>query len=974
MARERIPGIPADAEIAINDLVKKQQDRLDLLEKGPTSPAVITKDFTAREGQFLRVQAPATGLSILLPKANPSNRNARVTFSFESVHPVTIRCIGGVVNRESQVINTTLGTFEATCDGQNGWSVGFGLSASGSPTGAQYVLGAAHGSLPNASVATDSTEIDVTVTPGATASWALRVASILLAKLQDLTGLSVLGRAANSAGVMAAITATAGRQVLRANDAGTALAWGNPIDVQDDNVLQGAVHTLDFTSTTSIAATATVGSGEAVVSFTRAALTGAVTASAGSNTTAFGAANARTVLSNATNASAVPTFVQANTARHVYRDNSTNTGLEWGYPIGVSREEEFGPGTAVEGYQINLVNSETVNWETPTVSSGIISIEAFRQAISGAVEIPLGSNSSVFSSGASGAGLTGGGTAVLNVGAGNHITVNANDVAVSDMAQASVIGRAFGSGTGAPQDLSGNQLGQILRFFTGVDDSPAVGVYNNYALAAGPLWRISTVGAGDIDLTGLAFAPGNTAAFLYIIRSRNSGTSRLILRHENAGSTAGNRFLCPDGKDIVVDTNYQIIFLQYVGSRWYVHTLPYTNVRKNSTGTVFSQRRLNLIEGSNVTLTVADDTTDNEIDVTVAASGTTINGMTVKWGGGVSTYSNIHTIDFVNGDGIPPPVITESPTGELNLEFNVDVSDFAGTGLEDDGLENLRIAASAAGNGLTGGAGSALAVGAGDGITVNANDVAVNATAIAGSGLENDGSNNLRTIGALPLDHRYIAMVEEFLSCSEAASIGATPVPIWCDTGWWFSASGGATSAIAYTAGLDQHPGIATMTTPATANIGCFLTKGEGATAPIMSGTTDLMFDAIVRFGTSTDVGFRIGLSSTFDSAAGQHFYFESDTTVSAGAIHCYYASGVGRTSAGSTAAPSTNWVRLSATRVSSTLTWYVNGTQIATFGGVGVPAGAMNFGAFVYARSANARTLLVDRLGLFMGAFGSRV
>lgn len=49
----------------------------------------------------------------------------------------------------------------------------------------------------------------------------------------------------------------------------------------------------------------------------------------------------------------------------------------------------------------------------------------------------------------------------------------------------------------------------------------------------------------------------------------------------------------------------------------------------------------------------------------------------------------------------------------LNLTgtiFSVDVSDFAGTGLEDDGSENLRIAASAAGNGLTGGGGSALSV------------------------------------------------------------------------------------------------------------------------------------------------------------------------------------------------------------------------------------------------------------------------
>lgn len=57
----------------------------------------------------------------------------------------------------------------------------------------------------------------------------------------------------------------------------------------------------------------------------------------------------------------------------------------------------------------------------------------------------------------------------------------------------------------------------------------------------------------------------------------------------------------------------------------------------------------------------------------------------------------------------------------------------AGTGLEISS-DTVRIAAAAAGNGLTGGAGSALAVGAGTGITVNANDVALAATA-AGAGL-----------------------------------------------------------------------------------------------------------------------------------------------------------------------------------------------------------------------------------------------
>jgi len=83
-----------------------------------------------------------------------------------------------------------------------------------------------------------------------------------------------------------------------------------------------------------------------------------------------------------------------------------------------------------------------------------------------------------------------------------------------------------------------------------------------------------------------------------------------------------------------------------------------------------------------------------------------------------------------------------------DVELDVDVSDFAGTGLEDDGSENLRIAAP--GNGLTGGAGSALAV-EGDSTTggdtvsvaVGANGVGLDVSGIAGTGIQADGSGNL---------------------------------------------------------------------------------------------------------------------------------------------------------------------------------------------------------------------------------------
>lgn len=45
-----------------------------------------------------------------------------------------------------------------------------------------------------------------------------------------------------------------------------------------------------------------------------------------------------------------------------------------------------------------------------------------------------------------------------------------------------------------------------------------------------------------------------------------------------------------------------------------------SRVRKNSAGSTFTRKRLNLIEGSNVTLTVADDSVNDEIDITIAAA------------------------------------------------------------------------------------------------------------------------------------------------------------------------------------------------------------------------------------------------------------------------------------------------------------------------------------------------------------------
>jgi len=105
--------------------------------------------------------------------------------------------------------------------------------------------------------------------------------------------------------------------------------------------------------------------------------------------------------------------------------------------------------------------------------------------------------------------------------------------------------------------------------------------------------------------------------------------------------------------------------------------------------------------------------TGNTLDVGDAGKGIQVNANDIE-------FSTAEVLDA--GGGLK--------AGSDTYKIVVEPADFAGTGLEDDGSDNLRIAASAAGAGLTGGGGSALAVGAGTGITVNANDVAVDGTVV----------------------------------------------------------------------------------------------------------------------------------------------------------------------------------------------------------------------------------------------------
>lgn len=126
-------------------------------------------------------------------------------------------------------------------------------------------------------------------------------------------------------------------------------------------------------------------------------------------------------------------------------------------------------------------------------------------------------------------------------------------------------------------------------------------------------------------------------------------------------------------------------------------------------------------------------------DATSASGGGTKGKVTFDSDFGLSVTSGVAKIDVAASSGI------KFVSGQIAVEPN----DIAGTGLEDDGADNLRLTTQ--GNGIAGGGGSLLSVdpdsetgGNTQPVSVGANGVGLDVSAIAGTGLEADGSANLR--------------------------------------------------------------------------------------------------------------------------------------------------------------------------------------------------------------------------------------
>tara|TARA_R110001592_G_scaffold170253_7_gene407344 strand:+ start:9901 stop:14181 length:4281 start_codon:yes stop_codon:yes gene_type:complete len=115
--------------------------------------------------------------------------------------------------------------------------------------------------------------------------------------------------------------------------------------------------------------------------------------------------------------------------------------------------------------------------------------------------------------------------------------------------------------------------------------------------------------------------------------------------------------------------------------------------------------------------------------VVLASDGTLTNESVLTAGDGLDISGATFSVDLKSSGGLKID----------STELTVEPGDFAGAGLEDDGSDNLRIAAAAAGTGLTGGGGSALSVQYGTSAG-NAAQGNTTFTLNAGDGLSGGGS------------------------------------------------------------------------------------------------------------------------------------------------------------------------------------------------------------------------------------------
>jgi len=246
----------------------------------------------------------------------------------------------------------------------------------------------------------------------------------------------------------------------------------------------------------------------------RAALTGDVTASQNSNTTAFRSFSALSVLARASGTSGVPTELAATPSSEAVLHEALGS-IAWG---------QVTTGGYADG---SITDAKFTNRQALSVhgrAANSVGAPADIASVAGSNTVLRESGSTI-----------GWGT-VANAGLAN-------------MAAGTVKGRAVTAGTGVPTDLTGAQTASLLRFATFVDTTSS-GTVLSYAptgLAADTVGiRISP--PANLTIQGMALADGQQI----VIRVGRSSAFTVTINSEDLAATATERFNTPNNVNLVL--------------------------------------------------------------------------------------------------------------------------------------------------------------------------------------------------------------------------------------------------------------------------------------------------------------------------------------------------------------------------------------------------------------------------------------
>lgn len=175
-----------------------------------------------------------------------------------------------------------------------------------------------------------------------------------------------------------------------------------------------------------------------------------------------------------------------------------------------------------------------------------------------------------------------------------------------------------GIGTNAPAQLLDVDGAAIIQTLL-TDGSTELTIASGAITVTQTFHRIDT--EADAASDNLDTISGGTDGQFLVIRAENTAREVVV-------TTAGN-ITTSDGNNVALDEVYKFLLLVYDGNRskWNVvggggggSGTYYQTVKNN--GTPMTQRAaVNLIGGTDITLTIADDSGNNETDVTIAYSG-----------------------------------------------------------------------------------------------------------------------------------------------------------------------------------------------------------------------------------------------------------------------------------------------------------------------------------------------------------------